>query len=107
MISHADLAAALCRIPQGESGDIRGVTVHRESRREYAVAGGAPQLLLPAMDAVAALAGLHAVPDEPQAPEGLPGLREALTAAAERHVPLLEPPTPRSPPDPAPPRRSA
>jgi hypothetical protein len=72
MISHARLSAAMMRLDPGTSGRVLGVEVRRlpaDGKYEpacgrYRVAGGEVQLLLAALDRLAALAGLRAVSGE-------------------------------------------
>jgi hypothetical protein len=72
VITHARLAAALMRLDPGTSGEVLGVPVRRlpadgkyePAAGRYRINGGEVQLLLAALDRLAALAGLRAVPGE-------------------------------------------
>jgi hypothetical protein len=69
MLTHATLASRLMRLGCGESAEVLGVTVRRlppdskfePSAGRYRIDGGEVQLLLVALDRLAALAGYRAV----------------------------------------------
>ncbi len=57
--SHATLERSLREMAVLQVGFVLGIIVQRADRRRWSVAGGAPELLLIAMDALMRAAGLR------------------------------------------------